>query len=179
MIRLFVGLALPDAVADRLAALAVGIPGVRWIEARNLHLTLRFIGDVEDGLAREIHDELADSIHAPPLQLAIAGLGTFGARQPRALWAGVDKTAELARLQARIEAAVTRLGVDPEPRKFTPHVTLARLKDPHMGRLGEFMAGHGPLSVGPVAVGHVTLFRSLLGRGGAEYEAIADYPLGE
>jgi 2'-5' RNA ligase len=153
------------------------MPGARWVEARNLHITLRFIGEVEDGLAREIHDELADTIRAPALSLSVTGFGTFGSRQPRALFAAVDKPPDLVRLQARVEAVVTRLGLDPEPRKFTPHITLARLKDAPTNRLQDYIAGHSPLSIGPFAIDRVTLFRSHLGRGGAEYESIADYPL--
>lgn len=177
MIRLFAGLALPEEVSGRLAAMGAGIPGARWVEARNLHVTLRFIGEVEDGLAREIHDALADAGLGPPVALSITGLGTFGSRQPHALWAAVDKTAALARLQAKVDGTVVRLGLAPEPRKFTPHVTLARLKGAPPGRVRDFIAGHSPLTLGPVSIDHVTLFRSHLGRAGAEYEAVADYPL--
>lgn len=179
MIRLFVGLTLPEAVSGRLAAMAAGIPGARWVEARNLHVTLRFIGEVEDGLARDLHEALADCIRFPALDLTLTGFGTFGSRQPHALWAAVEKTAELARLQTKIETAMVRMGLEPEPRRYTPHVTLARLKASPTGRVQEFIAGHSPLSIGPVTIDHVTLFRSHLGRSGAEYEAVAAYPLGE
>ncbi len=178
MIRLFAGLALPDDVAGRLASMAAGIPGARWVEARNLHVTLRFVGEVEDGLARDVHDSLAEAALGPAVGLSVTGFGTFGSRQPHALWAAVDKTPELARLQAKVESAVVRAGLDPEPRKFTPHVTLARLKDTRVGRVQDFIAAHSPLTLGPAVIDHVTLFRSHLGRTGAEYEAVAEYPLG-
>lgn len=176
MIRLFIGLALPPPMAERLAGLAVGIPGARWVEQRNLHLTLRFIGEVENGLAHDIHDALAD-ISARCPTVTIDGFGTFGSRQPHALWAAVEKTPELAHLQAKTETALVRLGLPPEPRRFTPHVTLARLKGAPVQRIQDFIAGHSPLRLGPERVEAVTLFRSHLGRGGAEYEAVAEYPL--
>lgn len=176
MIRLFVGLGLPDPMADTLAGLAVGIPGTRWIERRNLHITLRFIGEVENGLAQDIHDALAE-LRAPSPHIAISGFGTFGSRQPHALWAAVDKDPELIHLQNKIETAMVRLGLPPEPRKFTPHVTLARLKAAPAPRVAEFIAGHSPFRLGPEPAGNFILFRSFLGRTGAEYEAAAEYPL--
>lgn len=177
MIRLFVGLSLPDPMAERLAGLVIGIPGARWIERRNLHITLRFIGDVENGLGRDIHDALAE-LYAPAPEIAITGFGTFGSRQPRALWAAVDKNPELIHLQNKIETAMLRLGLPPEPRKFTPHVTLARLKGAPVTRIQQFIAGHSPVRLGPEPAEGFTLFRSHLGRAGAEYEIVADYPLG-
>ena len=177
MIRLFVGLALPRQAEAALAGLEAGIPGARWVEARNLHVTLRFIGEVEEHVAAEIDLALAE-IREPGLDLVITGFGTFGSRQPHALWAAVEKTPALVHLQAKVDSAVVRAGIDPEPRKFTPHVTLARLKGAPPTRIHDFIAGHSPFRVGPLAVGHFTLFRSHLGRGGAEYEALAEYPLG-
>lgn len=177
MIRLFVGLGLPDSMADVLAGLAVGIPATRWVERRNLHITLRFIGEVENGLAQDIHDVLAE-LRAPAPDIAISGFGTFGSRQPHTLWAAVDKNPELVHLQNKIETAMVRLGLPPEPRKFTPHVTLARLKAAApASRVAEFIAGHSPLRLGPETAEDFILFRSHLGRTGAEYEAAAEYPL--
>lgn len=177
MIRLFTGLALPEEVAERLAGLSAGIPGARWVEARNLHVTLRFISEVEDGLAQDLHDALAELRH-PAIELTLSGFGTFGSRNPHALWVGVEKTPDLVHLQAKVDSAVVRAGIPPEPRKFTPHVTLARLRDAPAGRISDFIAAHSPFQAGPLAIGHFTLFRSHLGRGGAEYEAVAEYPLG-
>lgn len=176
MIRLFVGLALPPEVAARLAALAGGIPGARWVEARNLHVTLRFIGEVEEGLAVEIHDALAE-VHAPAFTLALDRFGTFGRSAPNHLWVGVERNPELLHLQAKVDSAVVRLGLPPEGRKYTPHITLARFKDSPVGRVQEFIAGHSPFHAGPLAMDRFVLFRSHLGRGGAEYEAVAEYPL--
>lgn len=176
MIRLFVGLALPEQAEDALVRVAAGIPGARWIEARNLHVTLRFIGEVEEHVAAEIDHALSE-MREPALDLTITGFGTFGSRQPHSLWAAVEKTPALVHLQAKVDSAVVRVGVAPEPRKFSPHVTLARLKSAHTARIQHFIAGHSPFRVGPLPVEHVTLFRSHLGRAGAEYEAVAEYPL--
>lgn len=176
MIRLFVGLPLPAEVADELGAKASGVPGARWVAPRNMHVTLRFIGEVEEGLAQEIHDGLSE-LDCPGFDLILSGFGFFGSRQPHALWAGVEKTPGLVHLRDKVESCVVRLGLDPEPRKFTPHVTLARLKDTPPSRVQDFLSAHSPYQAGPFPVEAFTLFRSHLGRGGAEYEALESYPL--
>lgn len=175
-IRLFVGLELPDEVAARLGGLAVGIPGARWVEPRNLHITLRFIGEVDEGMGHDIHDSLAE-IAEPALPVALEGVGLFGGRQAHTLFAGVERSPALVHLRDKVERAVVRTGQPPEPRKFNPHVTLARLKDAPTGRLQAFIAGNSPFHAGPWTAAHVTLFRSRLGRGGAEYEALERYQL--
>ncbi|MBC7905323.1 MAG: RNA 2',3'-cyclic phosphodiesterase [Rhodospirillaceae bacterium] len=176
MMRLFVGLGLPPEVALRLTSLGGGIPGGRWVEARNLHITLRFIGEVEDGLARELHDELA-TLRLSAFALALDGFGTFGRSAPNHLWAGVEKVPELLHLQAKVETMVARLGLPPEGRKYTPHVTLARFKGAPVARVQDFIARNSPFQAGPWPVEHFTMFRSFLGHGGAEYDPIAEYPL--
>jgi 2'-5' RNA ligase len=177
VIRLFVALPIPEPIARRLILVQAGIPGARWIEARNLHVTLRFIGEVEEHVAAEIDEALA-AIRAPAFDLTVNGFGTFGSKNPHALWAGVEKVPELVHLQAKADSAVNRCGVDPEPRKFTPHITLARLKGAPVARLQAFIAGSSPFQAGPERVDHFILYRSHLGRSGAEYEALAEYPLG-
>lgn len=176
MMRLFVGLGLPPDITGRLASLGGGIPGARWVEARNLHITLRFIGEVEEGLARELHDELAE-LRFPAFALGLNGFGTFGRSAPNHLWCGVEKASELLHLQAKVETLAARLGLTPEGRKYTPHVTLARFKGAPVVRVQDFIARNSPFHAGPWPVEHVILFRSHLGRSGAEYEAIAEYPL--
>lgn len=176
MMRLFAGLSLPPDVAGRLVSLGGGIPGGRWVEARNLHITLRFIGEVEDGLARELHDELA-GLRFPAFALSLDGFGTFGRSTPNHLWAGVEKAPELLHLQTKVESVVTRLGLPPEGRKYLPHVTLARFKGAPVTRVQDFITRNSPFHAGPWPVEHFTLFRSFLGHGGAEYDPIAEYPL--
>jgi 2'-5' RNA ligase len=177
MIRLFVGLELPEAVADRLAVLAGGIPGARWVEARNLHVTLRFLGEIEEGLAAELDEALA-ALAEPGFALALDGFGAFGGRRRlHTLWAGVERVPLLVHLRDKVETVVVRLGLPSEARKFSPHVTLARLRDTPSGRVHDFIAGTSPFHLGPWPVDHFTLFRSHLSRGGAEYERLENYPL--
>lgn len=177
MIRLFVGIAIPPTIEQRLAMLDMGIPGARRVEARNLHVTLRFIGEVEEHVAAEI-DEALEAVSSPAFEMAVNGFGTFGSKQPRALWAGVEKVPELMRLQTKVDSVVTRCGLEPEPRKFTPHITLAWLKGASISRLQAFIAGSSPFHAGPAPVENFILYRSHLGRSGAEYEVLAEYPLG-
>lgn len=177
MIRLFVGLALPEAVRTRLAGICAGLPGVRWIEPENLHVTVRFVGEVDEGIADDIHDALSQ-VRAPRFSLEFSGMGTFGAgRRPHTLWAGILREPALMHLHDKVESALVRSGLPPEPRKFTPHVTLARLKEPPGPRLPDFLAQNGHLRLGSVAVDRFELFSSHLGRNGASYTIEASYPL--
>lgn len=176
MIRLFVGIEMDEETADALAGLAGGLAGARWVEAHNLHLTLRFIGEVDESQAEDLHRALA-KIHLPAFAIAFGEFGTFGGRKPRALWLGVQLAPELTRLQAKTEQAAVEAGLAPETRRFTPHVTLARLNNAPAERLAQIIIRHSPLRLPPMAVDHLTLFQSHLGRNGAEYEAIARYPL--
>ncbi len=177
MIRLFVGLALPDGVIARLAMLCAGLPGANWVAPANMHLTLRFIGEVEESAAEEI-DRILTSVQAEAFSLELAGLGTFGeGAKAHALWAAVTPSAALSHLQAKIESAVVRAGLPPEGRKFTPHVTLARLNKPQPGRLQTFVEGNNLFSAGPFAVDQFTLFESRLGKGSAVYIPQVEYPL--
>src|SRR3954453_7733200 len=126
MLRLFVALTLPEEVKDQLAMLATGIPGARWVPPENYHLTLRFIGEVESWRAQEVDDALAN-IRARPFELSLRGLGTFEkAGRISALWVGVEKTDALGFLQSKGETALQRIGLEPERKRFAPHVSLAR-----------------------------------------------------
>src|ERR1700676_2649546 len=129
MLRLFVGIEFPPELKLRLSILSTSIPGARWIDAGNLHLTLRFIGEVGEDVAADIDEALA-RVRGRRFTLQLAGTGVFGGNRPRALWVGVERHPELVSLHGKIEQALIRIGLDPEPRKFVPHVTLARLRDP-------------------------------------------------
>ncbi|EME69386.1 2'-5' RNA ligase [Paramagnetospirillum caucaseum] len=178
MIRLFVGIGFDDDLTARIAALQQGLPGARWIAPANLHLTLRFIGEVDEEVAEEIHHGLK-TLAEPPFALTLSGLGLFGDRhQAHTLWLGVERSAALSRLAARVDGAVVQAGGRPEPRRFNPHVTLARLKDTPPGRIQDFMDATGPFREDHLAVERFTLFRSTLGRQGAQYDALEHYPLG-
>ena len=129
MPRLFTGVEIPDDVAFDLDLMKGGITGSRWIDRDTFHITLRFIGDIDDSLAREIAYEL-DGVTARPFSLRLKGIDVFGGNKPHTLFAGVEESADLRRLQQIHERICQVLGLPPEQRKFTPHVTLARLKDP-------------------------------------------------
>lgn len=175
MIRLFVGLALPESHRQRLRAISLGVEGARWVADHNLHITLRFIGEVEEHVGEDIVTAL-HSIQSDPFAVTIKGLGTFG-RPPHALWAGVEDapSGALAELAAHVESVLVRLGLEPEHRKFTPHVTLARFRKVHDARLGRYLEQYGALALEPVPVTGFSVFQSHLRPAGAEYERIVDY----
>ncbi|MEO5375525.1 MAG: RNA 2',3'-cyclic phosphodiesterase [Alphaproteobacteria bacterium] len=177
MIRLFVAIDLPDAVRDRLAALAGGIPGARWLEPESYHVTLHFIGEVPEDTAEEIHAAL-EAVRAPGVTLAIGGVGSFSqGHRVHSLYAGVDRSPPLLHLHDRIQRAVTQVCPATDGRRFTPHVTLARLKGATPSRVQDFLAANAPFRLEPFPVARFTLFSSHLGRGGASYVAEAEYPL--
>jgi 2'-5' RNA ligase len=177
VLRLFVGLSLPDGILARLNIMCSGIPGARWVEPENMHITLRFIGEVDETTAEEIHHVLA-GIEAEKFSLEIGGLETFGRGvKIHTLWVAVKPEPDLLRLQKKIESALVRSGQPPEERKFTPHVTLARLTRPDPRRVQSFIEGNNLFHAGPFAVEQFTLFESQPGNGGPVYTALEDYPL--
>lgn len=177
MIRLFVGIELPEAVQERLAGMCGGVPGARWVDAENMHLTLRFIGDVEIGQAEDIDAALL-RLRAPRFDLTLDGVGFFGKpTAARILWAGVRKCEALARLQAKVESSVQSAGLPPEERKFSPHITLARLKGAPEVRLQRFVAENADFLAGPLPVERFVLFSSFRSGSGPIYTPEADYPL--
>ena len=178
MIRLFVGLELPRMTRERLALLGGGVPGARWVPKENFHLTLRFVGEVPPYRAEEI-DHALSGVGATAFPLSLAGVGTFskGGRAV-ALWAGVERSPALDHLQAKVESALRRAGEESERRRFTPHVTLARLGDgvPE-AKLAGFVQAHNLLRTPPFVVEHFTLFSSQLGREASVYTAEVEYAL--
>ncbi|GAB0115079.1 RNA 2',3'-cyclic phosphodiesterase [Acidisoma sp. C75] len=162
---------------ERLAALATGIPGCRWLPPENLHLTLRFIGEVPNWRAEEI-DLALHAIKARGFALTLAGVGLFekGGRVT-ALWAGIERSPPLDHLQAKVETALQRAGLEPERRRFTPHVSLARLDQPANEKITGFIQSHSLFRAEPYAVERFTLFSSQLGKEGSAYTAEADYHL--
>lgn len=179
MLRLFVGLPVPDAVAARLAALQSGVPGARWVPRENLHVTLRFIGEVDEDVAADLDAALAE-IDAPAPEVALRGLGRFGDRRgARALWVGVEPADALVHLHGKVESACVRAGLPPEGRRFKPHVTLARFSHGRPGgpRADAVVAANSDWDGGRFIADAVVLFRSFLGSEGAHYEALRDYPL--
>jgi RNA 2',3'-cyclic 3'-phosphodiesterase len=176
MPRLFTGLEIPDDVAFDLDLMRGGISGARWIDRESYHLTLRFIGDIEEGLAREISYEL-DGVEAKPFQLRLTGSGVFGGNKPHTLYAAVEESPELRRLQSIHERICQALGLPPEPRKFAPHVTLARLKEPDLQALHRFIASHNLYKSRVFEVARFVLFSSRPSRGGGPYAVEESYRL--
>jgi 2'-5' RNA ligase len=152
------------------------IPGARWVDPGNFHLTLRFIGEVDEGVAADI-DEALVRLRARRFTLQLAGTGVFGGGKPRALWVGVERHPELVALRDRIEKALIRIGLEPDQRKFAPHVTLARLREPVLDKLGEFLAANAQFRAAPLPVEHFSLIASFPTKAGSIYEDQADYPL--
>jgi 2'-5' RNA ligase len=159
MLRLFAGIEFPPALKLDLSLLCSGVPGARWVDPGNFHLTLRFIGEIAEDIAGDVDEALA-KLQALPFTLQLAGTGIFGGNRPHALWVGVERHPDLVRLRDRIEQALIRTGLAPEQRRFAPHVTLARLRDPALDKLGDFLAAHGQFRAAPLPVEHFSLIAS-------------------
>jgi len=175
MLRLFVGIGFPPELKLRLSLLCSGVPGAKWVDPGNFHLTLRFIGEIGEDTAVDIDDALS-RLGARRFTLQIAGTGVFGDK-PRNLWAGVERSPELVGLRDKIEQSLIRVGLPPEPRKFAPHVTLARLRDPPLDKLRDFLTAHAQFRAEPLPVEGFSLIASFQTKAGSVYEDQADYPL--
>ena len=178
MPRLFTALEIPRYAALSLSLLRGGLPGARWIDVENYHLTLRFIGDVEGHVADEIANAL-DRVHRPAFPLALSGVGAFGSKKPHSIWAGVTGSPDLAALQAEIERICQRIGLPPDPRKFTPHVTLARLKASRVDDVVHYLSGRGNFQTSPFTVSRFVLLSSRESVGGGPYLTEEIFPLHE
>lgn len=175
--RLFVALDLPWALRERLALLASGVPGARWLPSENYHLTLRFIGEMPGHRAEDIDAALA-SLRGRGFELTLEGVGAHEkAGRPHALYVGVARNPALDHLRGKIETALQRAGLEPERRRFLPHVTIARLDGMADGRLVAWLQAHALFRADPVPIEHFTLFSSRLGKEASAYTAEADYAL--
>ena len=177
MPRLFIALELPEDVSAALDRLCEGLPGMRWAEADQFHLTLRFIGEVGQGLFYEIGEALARVSH-PPFELALKGLGQFPPRgAPHTLWVGVEDPGNgLTSLRRRIERVLDDAGVDPERRKFTPHVTLGRFRSPPPEpRLASYLFSRNLFRTQRFPVSSFGLYASQLRPEGPLHTLEADY----
>lgn len=176
MPRLFTALEIPRHVGASLAMMRGGLPGARWIDPENYHLTLRFIGDIDDALARDIAG-LLGRVQRRPFELRLDGLASFGGRKPRALVAPANPVAPLMELQAEHERLLQRLGLEPEGRKYTPHVTLARLRESSSRQVADYLSARAHYRSSPFEVSRFVLFSSRASVGGGPYVVEADYPL--
>ncbi len=177
MIRLFVGIELPGELRRRMALIQTGVERARWVAEQNIHLTLRFIGEVPGDVAGDAADALA-TVHAPPFALTVDGAGHFESRRRvRALWLGVERSNALMTLRERIEAALVRAGLEPERRKYKPHITIARLDNASPGLARHWLSANTLFRAVPFTVERFTLFSSHLSRDKAIYTAEAEFPL--
>ncbi len=176
MPRLFTAVEIPSDIGLSLAALRGGLPGARWISPEYYHLTLRFIGDIDDALAREIA-YLLGSVKRTGFELRFDGLASFGGRKPRAVVAVAAASQGLFDLQAEHERLMQRVGLDPEGRKYTPHVTLARLRVSSSRQVADYLACREPFRSQRFWVSRFVLYSSRSSVGGGPYVVEAAYPL--
>ncbi len=177
MYRLFAALALPEDIVLRLQGMCGGVPGAYWETPENLHLTLRFVGDVPGDVAEDVAYALA-SVRHEPFELELAGVGHFSSGPVvRVLWAGLRKSDALLGLRARIEASLRRIDLPADGRRFIPHVTLAKLADPSLPKVQEWLATHALFKAGPFAVENFALYSSARAGLARTYEREAEFLL--
>jgi 2'-5' RNA ligase len=175
--RCFVALPLPEQIRDRLARMRGGLENARWVEPENLHLTLRFLGEL-DGREMADVDAALSAVSVPNFEILLAGLNTFGnGKKLHALYVGVEAPEPLTRLQGKVEKAVQRAGQPAEGRKFLPHVTIARFKGAPGGKFGAFLQEHSLFRSEPIPIDRFVLYSSKLTPNGPIYRAEAEYPL--
>ena len=175
-LRLFAAIPIPEEIADRLLSLEVDMPGASWRDAEQFHLTLRFFGEIDEALARDLDHELG-LIEQAPFEIVLTGAGSFGGKEPSALWAGVEAPPDLTRLAAACERAARRTGLDPEPRKYRPHVTLAYLHGATDHDAAQFQEFAASFRTDPFWADRFFLYSSRQSKHGSRYEVEAEYPL--
>lgn len=175
-LRLFAAIPIPEDVADRLMSLEREVPGANWRLPEQYHLTLRFFGDIDEALARDLDGELGQIV-AAPFEIRLAGAGSFGGREPSALWAGVEAPPDLARLAAQCERAAQRAGLAPETRKYRPHVTLAYCRGTTDQDAAMFQQDAAEFRTGAFWVDHFVMYSSRSTKAGSVYHEEAVYPL--
>jgi 2'-5' RNA ligase len=168
---------VPDTVVGQLTLLRGGVVGARWVEPQDYHITLRFVGDVDGGVARDIAETLSDT-RRPKIPVRFEGLSWFGGDKPRALVVKVKPEPALMDLQAEQERRLRRIGVEPETRKYTPHVTLARLRGVAQAAVADYLATRGALLTESFTAERFVLYSARNGSGGGPYVVEAAYPLG-
>ena len=174
--RLFVAIRPPEEIRDLLIDTMDDSPSLRWIGEDQMHLTLRFIGEVERPVADDIAAAL-QGIRSSRFDLRIKGVGQFERRSGGALWAGIDPKEPVCALAAKVERAVQQAGLEPERRAFSPHITLARWNRRNAEAVEAFLRRHADLRSDPFGVEHVILYESRLSRHGPHYEEVATFAL--
>ena len=175
MPRLFTALEIPADVRSAISSARGGLPGARWIDPENYHVTLRFIGDVDESIAREAAFILGQ-VRREAFEVKLDTLSSFGGRRPRAIVALVAPSPPLLELQAEHERLLRRIGLEPEGRKFTPHVTLARLRDCSSHQVADYFSARGHFRAPVFEPERFVLFSSRDSVGGGPYVVEAEYP---
>ena len=175
MPRLFTGLEIPADIGQSLSMLRGGLPGARWVDPENYHLTLRFVGDVDDVVAHEVAS-LLGKVRRGAFELRLDGLSSFGGRKPRAVVASIAPAQPVVELQAEHERLLQRVGLEPEGRKYTPHVTLARLRDSSSRQVADYLSTRAAFRSMTFMVSRFVLFSSRASVGGGPYVVEASYP---
>ncbi|WP_018698786.1 RNA 2',3'-cyclic phosphodiesterase [Amorphus coralli] len=176
MPRLFTGLEIPPDVRMQLSMLRGGLRSARWIDPENFHITLRFIGDIDDRTADEVAAML-DTVRRTEVPVRLSGLGAFGSRKPHSIWARVEPSPALLDLQAEQERLLQRIGLPAEGRKFTPHVTIARVKGTSAREVANWLSLRGDFQAPTFIASRFVLFSSRASQGGGPYVVEEDYPL--
>jgi 2'-5' RNA ligase len=178
MYRLFIAVDFPDEINDRLADICFGVLGAKWVPKDQMHLTIRFIGDVDETGYHAVSSGLSD-VNASRFSIALKGVGYFPPRnRPRVLWAGIEKNEMLVELRDFVESSLRENGIAPEERKFAAHVTLARLSpNTPVGAVTNFLSANGLFSTGSVQVDEFHLYSSVLTNTGALHRREATYAL--
>jgi 2'-5' RNA ligase len=177
MIRLFAAVAIPPEIGEGLAWRQAGLPGARWRTGEQLHVTLRFFGDVAPRQAEDLDLEL-ERIAANPFELVLAGAGSFGEGwRIDTLWAGLEPSEPLERLHGKCEAAARKVGLKPEARRYTPHVTLAYMGPAAEPKVAAWIAEHNLLKSPPFRVDRFGLYSSVLSPSGSRYHLEREYRL--
>ena len=179
MLRLFIAVDLPETIKENLESMSFGIPGAKWVRPEQLHLTVRFIGEVDGALFHDIKNILAE-VSAASFSLQLKGVGYFPPRgAPRVLWVGLEKSEPLLLLRKKIDLRLLRVGVEPEGRKFSAHITIARLKNSPVQKIANFLSGNGLFSQEPFQVEDFKLYSSILSPKGAYHKVERIYPFTE
>jgi len=176
MIRLFTGLEIPDGTGLMLSGLRGGLSGARWIDPENYHLTLRFIGDIDERTADEVAEALS-RVDRPAITVQFSGVGAFGGAKPHALYAGVAPAPELADLQAEHERILQRIGLPSEGRRYAPHVTLAYLRGARASEVAHWLDLRAGFAAPAFIAPRFVLFSARANVGGGPYVVEEAYPL--
>ena len=176
MPRLFTALEIPAPIGFQLSLLRGGLPGARWIDPENYHITLRFIGDIDQRTADEVERALL-RVDRPGFELSLSGLDALGGNKPHSIVASAKNSSALKELQAEHERIIQRIGLEPERRKFRPHVTLARIRSASEADAANYLALRGNFWTPPFTVGRFVLLSSRASKGGGPYIMEEAYPL--